>query len=96
MSTTTKTVLWIIVILVVAIGAYAYFAGNNEAVDYNGENGLGDSDAVVCTMDAKLCPDGSYVGRIPPNCEFAACPGSTTGTTGAYNDGVNYPADIAK
>lgn len=30
---------------------------------------------VVCTLEAKLCPDGSAVGRIGPNCEFAACPG---------------------
>lgn len=29
----------------------------------------------VCTMDAKVCPDGSSVGRQGPNCEFAACPG---------------------
>jgi hypothetical protein len=30
---------------------------------------------VVCTQDAKLCPDGSGVGRVPPSCEFARCPG---------------------
>ncbi len=29
---------------------------------------------VACTLDAKICPDGSAVGRIPPSCEFAACP----------------------
>lgn len=29
----------------------------------------------LCTMDAKLCPDGSYVGRTGPNCEFASCSG---------------------
>lgn len=29
---------------------------------------------VACTMDAKICPDGSAVGRVPPNCEFAPCP----------------------
>lgn len=29
---------------------------------------------VACTMDAKLCPDGSSVSRTSPNCEFAACP----------------------
>ena len=29
---------------------------------------------VACTQDAKLCSDGSYVGRTGPNCEFAACP----------------------
>ncbi len=31
----------------------------------------------ACTMDAKVCPDGSYVGRVGPNCEFAACPTDT-------------------
>lgn len=30
-------------------------------------------DEVACTMDAKQCADGSYVGRIAPTCEFAAC-----------------------
>lgn len=29
---------------------------------------------IACTADAKLCPDGSAVGRIGPNCEFAPCP----------------------
>ncbi len=27
-----------------------------------------------CTMEAKVCPDGSYVSRAGPNCEFALCP----------------------
>jgi hypothetical protein len=31
---------------------------------------------IVCTMDAKMCLDGSYVGRIAPNCDFAPCPGN--------------------
>ncbi|MFA5947249.1 MAG: hypothetical protein WC813_04495 [Patescibacteria group bacterium] len=30
---------------------------------------------VFCTQDAKQCPDGSYVARHGPNCEFDACPG---------------------
>ena len=29
---------------------------------------------IACTQEAKLCPDGSYVGRTGPKCEFAACP----------------------
>ncbi len=28
----------------------------------------------ACTQEAKLCPDGSTVGRTGPNCEFAPCP----------------------
>lgn len=35
----------------------------------------------VCTMDAKLCPDGTSVGRTGPNCEFAPCPGTPSETT---------------
>jgi len=27
----------------------------------------------ACTQEAKLCPDGTIVGRTGPNCEFAAC-----------------------
>lgn len=27
----------------------------------------------ACTMEAKICPDGSSVGRSGPSCEFAPC-----------------------
>jgi hypothetical protein len=33
-------------------------------------------DQTVCTLEAKLCPDGSYVGRSGPKCEFVPCPGT--------------------
>ncbi len=33
----------------------------------------------MCTMDAMQCPDGSYVGRTGPHCEFV-CPESPTST----------------
>lgn len=35
---------------------------------------------VYCTQDAKLCPDGSSVGRVGPSCEFAPCPNGDTAT----------------
>lgn len=35
---------------------------------------LNNDDLVVCTADAKICPDGSAVGRTGKNCEFAPCP----------------------
>jgi branched-chain amino acid transport system substrate-binding protein len=34
-----------------------------------------------CTMEAKICPDGSGVGRTGPNCEFAPCPGEKASTS---------------
>lgn len=35
-----------------------------------------DTGVVACTMDAKMCPDGTYVGRTGANCEFV-CPAKT-------------------
>jgi hypothetical protein len=56
----------IILVGVILIGAGYYFL-NKEKTD------------VACTMDAKECPDGSFVGRVPPDCEFALCPGEEEG-----------------
>src|SRR3989344_2213452 len=36
----------------------------------------GEIGPVACTMEAKICPDGSAVGRTGPDCEFATCPAS--------------------
>ena len=34
----------------------------------------------ACTDEAKICPDGSVVGRTGPLCEFRACPTTNTDT----------------
>ncbi|MFH0961485.1 MAG: hypothetical protein V1820_02275 [archaeon] len=47
---------------------------------------------VGCTEEAKVCPDGSAVGRIPPNCEFAPCPTSNSGTGACSTDSDCVPA----
>jgi hypothetical protein len=65
-----KTFLLIIIALaLIGFGLWLFAPGY---LPWAGEAG---SEAVACTLDAKMCPDGSYVGRIPPSCEFAACPG---------------------
>ena len=38
-----------------------------------------DNKPTACTLDAKKCPDGSFVGRVAPDCEFAACPKDSGG-----------------
>ncbi|HKL44246.1 MAG TPA: DUF333 domain-containing protein [Candidatus Absconditabacterales bacterium] len=45
---------------------------NEENIEKNTEQ---TGNMVVCTMDAKECPDGSFVSRTGPNCEFEPCPG---------------------
>lgn len=37
-------------------------------------NGSCQTNTLYCPMDAKICPDGSSVGRTLPGCNFAACP----------------------
>ncbi|MCX6793157.1 MAG: hypothetical protein NTY12_03965 [Candidatus Falkowbacteria bacterium] len=46
---------------VIALGVYK-FNFTNDDIHY------------ACTMEAKLCPDGSSVGRSGPDCAFAQCP----------------------
>ncbi len=50
------------------------FSELKEAGTAATDPGLGEGEPVFCTMDAKQCPDGSYVGRTGPNCQFAPCP----------------------
>lgn len=52
------------------------------------------SGSTACTKEAKMCPDGSSVGRIGPKCEFAACPGSP-GTTGNTDVTVNAGSAVS-
>lgn len=40
----------------------------------------------ACTQEAKQCPDGSYVSRTEPNCEFAACPEKSENILGGDKD----------
>jgi len=49
---------------------------------------------IACTMEAKLCPDGSYVSRTGPNCEFTECPAvKLSGITGIALLGPMCPVE---
>lgn len=51
--------------------------GDKVSIDYDKvSSDSKPEEPVFCTQDAKQCPDGSYVGRTGPSCEFAACPGN--------------------
>ncbi len=65
------------------------FAGCTSTVSQNGGQTSSSSSALPCTMEAKICPDGSSVGRTGPNCEFAACSGARTSWTGSTVSDAN-------
>ena len=44
---------------------------------------------VACTLDAKICPDGSSVGRVGPDCEFEPCPGEYAESGFCVKKGTN-------
>lgn len=71
--------LFIIVAVAVAAGIGYAISTQTDLFLSKSEN----TNIVACTQEAKLCPDGSFVGRTGPNCTFADCP--TTNT----NVGVN-------
>lgn len=54
-------------VFVIGIAAFAY----RNAVEQPRVVG---QEPVACTLEAKLCPDGTSVGRSGPSCAFAACP----------------------
>src|ERR1035437_9718286 len=64
-----KSFILIVVAIIVVAGASYFIFKPQPSVQVK---------QVACSMEAKLCPDGSSVGRSGPNCEFAACPSEIT------------------
>lgn len=48
---------------------------------------------VACTLDAKVCPDGSYVGRVGPDCEFEKCPETADGPSTESLPPTHFPKE---
>ena len=63
---------WQIVALIVA--GVLVVGGVAAGSYYLWQKSASNSNQTACTMEAKQCADGSYVGRTGPNCEFAPCP----------------------
>lgn len=92
MTTTTKAIIWIVVIALVLVGGYfAFFATPSSPADTLGNET--DADVVICTMDARQCPDGSFVGRTGPNCEFVCPDGNAPSEAGVPIIDGNVEAD---
>jgi len=68
-----KKIIILIIILLIIWGGYSYFNKNTQPTTEIPNR----TDEVMCTMDARMCPDGSYVGRQGPNCQFQMCPDGT-------------------
>lgn len=68
----------IVIVMAVVVGAYYFGKLPIKPTDNN---------LKACTQEAKICPDGSVVGRTGPNCEFSAC--TTITPTKTSNETTN-------
>jgi hypothetical protein len=83
---TSIATIGLVILVLLAVAGTTYFLLNNKP-------------QIACTMETKICPDGSSVGRTGPNCEFAACPVDETAgwkdqTNTQYGFGFKYPSDF--
>jgi hypothetical protein len=76
MKNTKLIALFLIIFCAVVIGGGVYYF-------------LIKKSPVACTLEAKICPDGSSVGRTGPNCEFAKCPEIKTDETADWKTYTN-------
>lgn len=71
----------LVIVIILLTGTVGYLTGrsNKENVSppsptSSPTSSIVPENPVSCTMEAKICPDGSSVGRSEPKCEFAPCP----------------------
>ncbi len=79
-----QVVFSLVLLLILGIGGFMYrFEEQSPKTSSSGFASQPVGQA--CAQDAKICPDGSAVGRTGPNCSFARCPlpniELTTGST---------------
>lgn len=94
-TTLSKTVA---LIVFVSLPIIAFLFGMRYQVMLSGANNVPAPSPIValpteepigCTMEAKICPDGSSVGRTGPNCEFEKCSSNTSKYKCPENDYVD-------
>lgn len=95
----------IILVAIISAGAF-YFFGQKENLFPTPISPIAtvSNGSKACTEEAKICPDGSAVGRTGTNCEFAACPGKSaadisgwkTYQSAEFGYEIKYPASFGE
>lgn len=96
-SSILKIIILIIIVLILGIILGNYFNLNQML------SSLIKPQPKACTMEAKVCPNGTSVSRSGPNCEFSPCPTAIatpdptanwkTYTDSTYGFSFKYPQD---
>lgn len=85
----SSIVITLVILALAGIGGASYYFINQQSPEQT-----------TCGTETRVCSDGSLVGRIGPNCEFASCPEVVdetadwkTYTNEKYNYQIKYPGD---
>ncbi len=75
LATINVTLISLIIVLVIVIISIMLTLNNvvNDILKSSNSFKQTDVSPSVCTQDVKMCPDGSYVQRVAPSCNFAPC-----------------------
>jgi len=103
-TTVTRFSKIVALILFIVLPFLGFYLGMqySKAINTTQPNQISENNAtpIVCTQEAKVCPDGSSVGRTGPSCEFAECPvlkdetaSWKTYTNNQYGFEFQYPAE---
>lgn len=61
-------------VIVIIVGLFLFVLVWGVWIGLESQGGFSSPKVIEqCPADARLCPDGSAVGRVPPHCEFAEC-----------------------
>ncbi len=63
-----KRTLLIAIVIIATVLLILIIFGSTKDYRKRAQNG-----AIYCATDVKLCPDETYVSRIPPDCDFQSC-----------------------
>ncbi|MEQ1499776.1 MAG: hypothetical protein ABL917_00170 [Parcubacteria group bacterium] len=58
-----KTKIALVILMILGMFAFVFYKNSKRGVVF-----------VTCTLDSKICPDGSSVSRTGPQCDFDECP----------------------
>ena len=83
-------IIYIFIAIAIIAGVFSTFISHK-----NQKQIFKEDEVVACTAEDMLCPDGSYVGRSGPNCEFAACP-AVNDNPNKEKNGVEDKADLIR
>jgi hypothetical protein len=74
LTTVTPLSKTIALIMFTSLPIIAFFFGMNYQKALTEQSISTTQNIVACTEDARICPDGTTVGRVAPDCKFAECP----------------------